>query len=130
MQSDKETTTISNDTSNLKEKTAKGMFWGGMNNLVQQAIGMVFGIILGRLLNPDDYGLLAMIMVVSLIATALQNSGFTVGIINIKQPTHKDFNAVFWFNIIMATGLYILLFALSPLIADYYNEPRLVALCR
>ena len=54
MQSDKETTTISNDTSNLKEKTAKGMFWGGMNNLVQQAIGMVFGIILGRLLNPDD----------------------------------------------------------------------------
>lgn len=130
MQSDKETTTISNDTSNLKEKTAKGMFWGGMNNLVQQAIGMVFGIILGRLLNPDDYGLLAMIMVVSLIATALQNSGFTVGIINIKQPTHKDFNAVFWFNIIMATGLYILLFALSPLIADYYNEPRIVALCR
>ena len=83
MQSDKETTTIANDTSNLKEKTAKGMFWGGMNNLVQQAIGMVFGIILGRLLNPDDYGLLAMIMVISLIATALQNSGFTVGIINI-----------------------------------------------
>ncbi len=50
------------------------MFWGGMNNVVQQIIGLVFGIILGRLLCPDDYGLIAMIMVISLIATALQNS--------------------------------------------------------
>lgn len=130
MRTEKESTTINNDTSNLKEKTAKGMFWGGMNNLVQQAIGMVFGIILGRLLSPDDYGLLAMIMVVALIATALQNSGFTVGIINIKSPTHKDFNSVFWFNILMATGLYVILFALAPLIADYYDEPRLTSLCR
>lgn len=65
----------------LKEKTAKGMFWGGMNNVVQQIIGLVFGIILGRLLCPDDYGLIAMIMVISLIATALQNSGFSVGLI-------------------------------------------------
>lgn len=114
----------------LKEKTAKGMFWGGMNNVVQQIIGLVFGIILGRLLCPDDYGLIAMIMVISLIATALQNSGFSVGLINIKQPTHKDYNAVFWFNILMGGSLYLLLVACAPLIAWYYNEPRLTSLCR
>ena len=38
----------------LKEKTAKGLFWGGMNNIVQQVVGLVFGIILGRLLSPSD----------------------------------------------------------------------------
>ena len=106
------------------------MFWGGMNNVVQQIIGLVFGIILGRLLCPDDYGLIAMIMVISLIATALQNSGFSVGLINIKQPTHKDYNAVFWFNILMGGSLYLLLVACAPLIAWYYNEPRLTSLCR
>ena len=106
------------------------MFWGGMNNVVQQFIGLVFGIILGRLLTPDDYGLIAMIMVISLIATALQNSGFSVGLINIKSPTHKDYNAVFWFNIIMAGSLYLILVAAAPLIAWYYGEPRLTPLCR
>ena len=97
---------------------------------LKEKIGLVFGIILGRLLCPDDYGLIAMIMVISLIATALQNSGFSVGLINIKQPTHKDYNAVFWFNILMGGSLYLLLVACAPLIAWYYNEPRLTSLCR
>ena len=49
----------------LKEKTAKGLFWGGMNNFVQQVVGLVFGIILGRLLSPSDYGMIAMITIFS-----------------------------------------------------------------
>jgi O-antigen/teichoic acid export membrane protein len=56
----------------LKEKTTRGLFWGGMNNVVQQGLGLLFGIILGRLLNPEDYGMIAMILVFQLIATALQ----------------------------------------------------------
>ena len=56
----------------LKEKTAKGLFWGGMNNFVQQVVGLVFGIILGRLLSPSDYGMIAMITIFSQIANAIQ----------------------------------------------------------
>lgn len=114
----------------LKEKTSKGLFWGGMNNLVQQIIGVVFGIILGRLLNQSDYGMMAMIMVFSLVATALQNSGFTTALANLERPEHKDYNSVFWFNIIAGVVLYLLLFFCAPLIASYYNEPALVPLCR
>ena len=44
----------------LKEKTAKGILWGGMNNFIQQALGLCFGIMMGRLLSPDDYGMIAM----------------------------------------------------------------------
>ena len=47
----------------LKEKTAKGLFWGAMNNGAMQVIGLVFGIVLGRLLSPSDYGMIAMITV-------------------------------------------------------------------
>lgn len=42
---------------NLKEKTAKGILWGGINNGGQQVLNLVFGIFLGRLLSPADYGL-------------------------------------------------------------------------
>ena len=47
----------------LKEKTARGLFWGGMNNGVQQLIGLAVGIVLGRLLSPHDYGMIAMITI-------------------------------------------------------------------
>lgn len=114
----------------LKEKTARGIFWGGLSNGVQQLLGVVFGIVLGRLLTPDDYGMIAMICVFSLIATALQNSGFTAALANMKAPRHEDYNSVFWFNIIMGLLLYAVLFVSAPLIAAFYHDDRLVPLCR
>lgn len=114
----------------LKEKTAKGLFWGGMNNGVQQLLGLVFGIILGRLLDPSDYGMTAMLAVFSVIANELQSSGFKTGLINMKSPSHNDYNAVFWFNIIAGVAIYLVLFFCAPLIADYYHQPKLIPLSR
>ena len=114
----------------LKDKTTHGLLWGGMNNLVQQGLGLLFGIILGRLLSPHDYGMTPMILVFSLIATALQESGFKSAIANLREPQHRDYNAVFWFNILMGTACYVILFLAAPLIADYYHTPELVLLCR
>ena len=114
----------------LKEKTAKGLFWGGLNSLTQQVIGVIFAIILGRLLDNADFGMMAMISVFSLIATTLQNSGFPTALANMKEPHDNDYNSVFWFNIIVGFSAYTVLFFCAPLIADYYNEPRLIPLCR
>ena len=114
----------------LKEKTAKGLFWGAMNNGAMQVIGLVFGIVLGRLLTPSDYGMIAMITVFSLISTALQNSGFITAITNLKKPTDNDYNSVFWFNITVGFSLYVILFFSAPLIAAYYHTPALTPLCR
>ena len=114
----------------LKEKTAKGLFWGAMNNGAMQVIGLVFGIVLGRLLTPSDYGMIAMITVFSLISTALQNSGFITAITNLKKPTDNDYNSVFWFNITVGFSLYVILFFSAPLIAAYYHTPALIPLCR
>ena len=98
----------------LKAKTAKGLFWGGMNNGVQQLLGLAFGIILGRLLDPSDFGMTAMLAVFSVIANELQSSGFKTGLVNMKSPQHEDYNAVFWFNIGMGIVLYVLLWFLAP----------------
>lgn len=114
----------------LKEKTTRGLLWGGMNNMVQQGLGLLVGIVVARQLSRQDYGMVAMIAIFSLIATALQESGFKSAIANLKQPEHKDYNAVFWFNVIVGTTCYVLLFFAAPWIARFYQTPELTLLCR
>ena len=79
----------------LKEKTAKGLFWGAMNSGTMQVLNLVFGIFLARMLSPQDYGIVGVLSIFSLIAGNLQSSGFTQGLTNIKQPKANDYNAVF-----------------------------------
>lgn len=114
----------------LKDKTAKGLFWGAMNNGVQQLLGIVFGIVMARLLDAEYFGLVAMVAVFQSVANALQNSGFSTALINEKEPNDSNYNAVFWFNIFMGGAIYAVLFFCAPLIAGYYHEPRLLWLSR
>ncbi|MBO7635120.1 MAG: lipopolysaccharide biosynthesis protein [Paludibacteraceae bacterium] len=114
----------------LKEKTAKGLFWGGISNGLQQLLNLFFGIFLARLLNTEDYGLVGMLTIFSLIAGSLQEGGFISAINRKKNVTHQDYNAVFWTCSLFSFGIYMLLFLTAPLIARFYNEPRLVSLAR
>ena len=82
----------------LKEKTAKGLFWGGFSNGIQQLLNLFFGIFLARLLNADDYGMVGMLTIFIAVAGTLQESGFTNALTNKREVTHKDYNAVFWFS--------------------------------
>ena len=112
----------------LKDKAAKGLIWGAVNNGATQVLNAIFGIVLARLLSPDDYGLIAMLLVFSTVATALQDSGFVIALTNKRDATHDDYNAVFWFNILVSIIAYVILFSVSPLIAAFYNEPILTSL--
>lgn len=114
----------------LKEKTATGLFWGAMNSGTTQVLNLVFGIVLGRLLSPADYGIVGVLTVFTLIAGNLQSSGFTQGLINLKHPTRNDYNSVFWFNVLVSLTVYAVLFFCAPLIAKFFHEPRLTTLSR
>ena len=114
----------------LKEKTAKGLFWGGVNNSVQQIINFSLGILLLRILSPGDYGLVGMLAIFTSIASLLQDSGFTAAIINKKNCKHEDYNAVFWFSTLVGTSIYIILFFAAPLIAAFFKQPALENLSR
>jgi O-antigen/teichoic acid export membrane protein len=72
----------------------------------------------------------AMLAVFSVIANELQSSGFKTGLINLREPKHEDYNAVFWFNIVAGVVLYVALWFVAPLIADYYHQPELIPLSR
>lgn len=115
---------------NLKEKTARSLLWGVINNGGMQVLYVVFGIVLGRLLSPAEYGIVGVLTLFTAIAGAIQASGFTQGLVNLKSPTARDYNAVFWFNLLVSLSLYALLFVSAPLIADYFRQPCLVEVSR
>ena len=106
------------------------MLWGGLSNGLMQLIGAVFGLVLLRYLTPDDYGKVAMLNIFSAIACALQESGFIAALCNRREPTHEEYNAVFWFNLLVSASLYIILWFCAPLIARFYGIPELVPLGR
>ena len=116
--------------STLKEKTAKGLFWGGISNFVQQVIGAGFGIAIARILSPDDIGLIGMLAIFTAMANTLTDSGFTIALVNKKEIRHEDYNAVFWFSLILGVVLYTILFCAAPLIAYFYDRPILNNLSR
>ncbi|MDR1120397.1 MAG: lipopolysaccharide biosynthesis protein [Dysgonamonadaceae bacterium] len=116
--------------STLKQKTAKGLFWGGISSGVQQLISLGFGIYLARVLAVDDYGLVGMLAIFSGLAAAIINSGFSVALINKKEATHQDYNAVFWFALFTGLFLYIVLFFAAPLIAHFFRRPELINVSR
>lgn len=121
---------MSNSSDNLKSAVAKGFLWGGMSNAFCQLLNLFFGIFLARILGPEDFGPIGMLAIFSAIAGTLQDSGFVAAIANRKNVTHDDYNAVFWFNVIISLAMYALLFAAAPLIVDFFNEPSLLWLSR
>ena len=114
----------------LKDKTAKGLLWGFLNNSTMQVLNAVFGIVLARLLSQDDYGLIGMLTIFTSIAASLQDSGFVSALTNKKDATHRDYNSVFWFNIGMSSCLYALFFLTAPMLALFYHEPLITPLFR
>lgn len=114
----------------LKDKTAKGLFWGGLSNGIQQLLNLLFGIFLARLLTQEDYGMVGVLSIFSLIATALQESGFTSALANQKEIKNNDYNAVFWFSTLTGLSMYLILFSCAPLIAWFFETPELIPLAR
>lgn len=115
---------------NIKEKTAKGFLWAAINNGGQQMLNLIFGIFLARLLTPSDYGMVGMLSIFALIAGSLQESGFMSALCRKKDAGQADFNAVFWFNVLCASAVYVILFFCTPYIAAFFKEPTLVPLAR
>ena len=118
------------DNRNLKEKTAQGLFWAFLSSGGIQLLNLVIGIFLARLLSPGEYGIVGMLAIFTLLANNIQESGFGVALVNIKDIKHNDYNSVFWFNVGMSLLLYLILFLCAPLIASFFHQPCLVKLSR
>lgn len=93
-------------------------------------ITIVITIILARLLEPEDFGLIGMITVFIMIANVVVDGGFVAALVYKKKVSEEDFSTVFYTSLVVSIVLFIILFLFSTLIAEFYGQPSLVALLR
>ncbi len=115
---------------NLKEKTAKGVEWGFIDNLGGTGILAVVNLVLARLLTPQEFGIVGMTSIFITLSTSLVDSGFTGALTRKKTVDEKDLNTVFYFNLLTSLVLYAVLFFEAPAIADFFGQPVLCGVVR
>ncbi len=114
----------------LKDKAIKGVMWSAIERFGNQGIQFFIGLILARLLMPEDYGLLGMLLVFISFAQVFVEGGFSAALIRKSDPSIKDYSTVFWFNLMASFVFYVIIFFCSPMIADFYEEPLLIPLAK
>lgn len=108
----------------------KGVVWALTEKFGLTSVKLILGIVLARLLSPEDFGLIGIITVFIAIAQVFVDSGFGMAYIQKKYVNDEDADTIFISNLIISIGLYIIIFFSAPLIASFYGQADLVSLTR
>lgn len=104
--------------------------WKFAEQFSSQIVSFVISIVLARILMPEDYGLVAMLLVFIAIANVFVDYGIGKALVQKKNADNTDFSSMLYFNIVFSIFLYIIIFFCSPLIAKFYNQELLSPLMR
>lgn len=106
-------------------KIASGLAWKLMERFGVQGIQFLLQIVLARLLDPEHYGVLSMMVIFTTLANVFIQNGFNTALIQNKDVTEEDYSSVFWVSLGIAGVLYVVLFFTAPLIAVFYEMPSI-----
>ncbi len=121
-------TVIQSDTS--KNHVISSLLWKFLERGGTQGVQFVIQIVLARILCPEDYGILAILMAFIALANVFVQSGFNTSLIQKKDADEADFSSVFWLSLFVSFLLYIILFFASPFIARFYKNDILIPVLR
>ncbi len=114
----------------LKNKTVKGTVWSSLDAFLGQGITFLVGLVLARLLSPEEYGLIAIITIFISVFNSIVDSGFSNALIRKQDATEADYNTVFYTNLAISAVLSTALFFGAPRIADFFSRPQLTPLTK
>lgn len=114
----------------IKQKTINGTFWSGMDNVANQGILFLVGLVLARLLSPKEYGLIGYIMVLIFIFESIVECGFSNALIRKKEVRPVDYNTTFIFNMVLSASLFAVMWTLALPFSRFFEEPQLIPLVR
>ena len=97
------------------------MIWTSLSKFSSIGIRFISGIILARLLKPEDYGCIGMLSIFMVVAGSFVDCGFASALIQKKRPTQEDYSTIFFFNLVMSILMYAILFLCAPAISRFYK---------
>lgn len=115
---------------NLKDKTIKGTFWSAADAFLGHGVTFIVGLVLARLLSPEEYGLIGIVTIFTTILLGFVDSGFSNSLIRKKKVTEDDYNTMFIVNMAMSVLMCLFLYLSAPAIARFFERPQLVPLVR
>lgn len=110
----------------LTDKTVKGVAWNSIDRVANYGIGFIVGIVLARLLSPEEYGLIGIIGIFTAIFNIILDSGLSTALIRKKGVTDEDYCTVFWTNLLLSFFLTATLYFGAPIIAEFFKRPELI----
>lgn len=110
----------------LTDKTVKGVGWNSVDRIANYGISFIVGIILARLLSPEEYGLLGIIAIFTAIFNIILDGGLSIALLRKDEVTDTDYCTVFWTNLVLSFFLTAFLYFGAPLIGDFFKRPELV----
>ena len=114
----------------LRKKTLLGSFWMMIERFGYLTIQFVSNLVLARLLSPDDFGVIGILMVFITLSNVFIDSGFSASLIQKKEISETDKSTVFYINLGLASVVYIILFFTSPWIAYFFHNESITSLLR
>lgn len=118
------------DNSNLTKKVSTNLMWRLLERFGAQGVTFIVSIVLARLLDPEVYGTIALITVITSILQVFVDSGLGTALIQKKNADDIDFSSVFYFNFLICIFIYFILYLFAPLIANFYNMPEIIPVIR
>ena len=114
----------------LKNKTIKGVGWSAADAFLGQGVTFIVGLVLARLLSPDEYGLIGICLIFTTVLNGIVDSGLSNALIRKKDVTDEDYNTMFITNMAISIVLYVLLFISAPFVSEFFHREELTALVR
>lgn len=107
-------------------RITQGLAWKLLERFGVQGVQFVLQIILARLLDPEHYGVLSMMVIFTTLANVFIQNGFNTSLVQNKTVKEEDYSSVFWISLSIAAVLYMLLFFAAPGIAAFYEMTDMV----
>ncbi len=114
----------------LRQKTVSGLGWSFIDNIANQGITFLVGIVLARLITPEDYGMIGVILIFIALFNSIVDSGFSNALIRKKDANDIDYNTIFFVNLVVSLLLYAALFVFSPFVGQFFHQPKLNVLLK
>lgn len=114
----------------ISSKVKSSLIWKFAERICAQGVSFIISIILARILMPEDYGTVSMVLIFITLANVFITSGLNTALIQKKEASETDFSTMFYCNFILSVILYIILYISAPYIADFYNNIELITILR
>ena len=108
----------------LKDKAVQGTFWSATDAFLGQGVTFLVGIVLARILSPEEYGLIGIVTIFTTIMHGIVDCGFSNSLIRKQKVNDDDYTTLFTFNLVVSLAMYGLLFVGAPWIAVFFKRPQ------